>query len=214
MSTPRSILTIRRDWCNTTSTWRGSFPHCRAYCSAHGEGVMSLRAIKQPSALDTIFWVTTRMSPVCSGNGAATAAWWIRAARSAPGITMGIPGRPMTRSSRRLMTHAHMTEGERCVRGVRRCRASRAPANCGTTHTEPQTAPDQLARRCRALSAVDDAPPPLGGAQLPGADGAENCHGQRRMADSLAETAQWHSCPDRPGWAPAQLAPVGLEVPQ
>src|SRR5438132_308865 len=47
MSTPRSILTIRRDCRNTTSTWRGSFPHCRAYCSAQGEGVTSLRAIKQ-----------------------------------------------------------------------------------------------------------------------------------------------------------------------
>src|SRR5262249_14118839 len=112
MSTPRSILTMRRAWRNTTSTWRGSFPHCRAYCSAQGEGVTSLRAIKQPSALDTIFWVMTTMSPACSDNGAATAAWWISATRSAPGVTMGMPGRPITRSSGRFMKHAHRLKGK------------------------------------------------------------------------------------------------------
>src|SRR6266571_6300687 len=214
MSTPRSILTIRRDCRNTTSTWRGSFPHCRAYCSAQGEGVTSLRAIKQPSALDTIFWVMTTMSPAWSDNGAVTAAWWISATRSAPGVTMGMPGRPITRSSGRLMKHAHVTEGKRCVRGVRGSRASRAPANCGTTHAGPQTAPGHLARRYRARPVGYAGSLPPDDARLPGADGAESCHGQRRVADSLEETGEWRSCPDRPDWAPAPPALVGLEVPQ
>src|SRR5262249_15492368 len=118
------------------------------------------------------------------------------------------------RSSGRLMKHAHMTEGEKCVRGVRGYRATRAPANCGTTHAVPQTAPGHLARRCRARPAGYAGSPPPGGARTPDADGAESCHGQRRVADSLEETRQWRSCPDRPDWAPVPLALAGPEGSQ
>src|SRR5215471_31025 len=211
MRTPRSILTMRRDCCNTTSTWRGSFSHCRAKLSASGEGVTSLRWIRWPSALDTTFWVTTTISPACSGNGAAADACWIRAATSMPGVTMGIPGRPMTRSSGRLMKHAHTSEGEKPAQGAPEDRASPALRNSGTAPVGPQTGPDHLVRRCPGQHVGDGGFRPPGDAQPPGADDAESCRGQRPGRDNLEVTTPSRSFPGRPGWALTRPAPVAPE---
>src|SRR5216683_1685972 len=203
---------MRRDCCNTTSTWRGSFPHCCAKLCASDEGMMSLRTMRWPSVLDTTFWVTTTISPACSGNGAARDACWIRAARSMPGVTMGIPGRPMTRSSVRLMKHAHTSEGEKPAQGAPEDRASPAPRNYGMAPVVLQTAPDRLVRRCPGRHVEDGGFRPPGDAQPPGADDAESCRGQRPGRDSLGVTTQSRSFPDRPGWVLTRPAPTVPEA--
>ena len=50
----------------------------------------SSAAMMRPSAFDTIFDVTTRMSPSCSVAAAASA---INATRSTPGVISGMPSR-------------------------------------------------------------------------------------------------------------------------
>ena len=63
ISTALSIRTMRLVWRSTSSTARGSLSHRAAKLLASGEGSMSFRLTMRPSALETIFWQTTRISP-------------------------------------------------------------------------------------------------------------------------------------------------------
>ena len=63
---------------------------------AMGEGVTSARRTIRPSAFETIFWPTTRRSPVASGVPWRTAASAMRRATSSPPRTSGMPATPIT----------------------------------------------------------------------------------------------------------------------
>ena len=60
----RSVRTSRTLSSITAWTWRGSEPFRRAISSAWLPGVISRMSRSRPSALETTFWATTRMSPV------------------------------------------------------------------------------------------------------------------------------------------------------
>ena len=89
MSTGPTMRTMRRDSRSTSSTTRGSLSHFAAHSVANPDGVTSSSSTVRPSALDTIFDVTTSTSPSTTSVAAA-----ISAARSSPGRISGNPTTP------------------------------------------------------------------------------------------------------------------------
>src|SRR3990172_5276068 len=96
---PRSIRTIRFASRRISSTRRGSLSRRTAQERARGEGVASRRGITLPSALETTFCVTTRMSPGRNSSPNDLTASTINAPRSSPWRISGRPVRPMRESS-------------------------------------------------------------------------------------------------------------------
>ena len=104
MIRPRSMRRMAADSRSTSSTWRASRSHSRAKATASARGSIVRRSTMQPSALETTFWVTTRMSPArgaYSASAAASArqAAAISAPRSSPGATSGSGGRATAMTS-------------------------------------------------------------------------------------------------------------------
>ncbi len=99
---PGPMRTMDADSRRTSSTWRGSLPHCEAHARAKSDGSTDASSTSLPSALETTFWVTTSTSASARRTSEASAASAMSAARSSPGATSGMPSRPM--SSRRDVT--------------------------------------------------------------------------------------------------------------
>ena len=95
--TPRSMRTTAAASRRTTSTCRGSRSHRSPNARASGRGVTVRRSTTAPSALETIFWVTTSTSPARgarSGSAAISSRQPVamRAARSSPWRISGSAG--------------------------------------------------------------------------------------------------------------------------
>ncbi len=98
MITPRVIRMTRRASLSTTSTWRGSRSQRRPNSRASVRGSIVVRSTIAPSALDTIFWVTTTTSPGWKGRTPvvrSTASATIDG-RSSPGRISGMPSSAST----------------------------------------------------------------------------------------------------------------------
>ena len=76
---------------NTSSTARASLSHCAAHSPARALASTWSRGITRPSALLTIFCVTSSTSPASSGVSWARSPPSITAARSSPERTSGKP---------------------------------------------------------------------------------------------------------------------------
>ena len=98
MRTPFSMRTTRRASLSTTWTWRASRSKRWANSSASSPGTTPVRSMTAPSALDTIFWVTTSTSPSVSGRapGVRSMASPMRPPTASPMRTSGIPSRART----------------------------------------------------------------------------------------------------------------------
>src|SRR6266404_2206404 len=84
-------LTIRRDSRKIISTRRGSLPAFDASCDACAEGSIVESLASRPSALETTFWATTRISPLRKAILALRAAAAIRRVKSLPSRISGSP---------------------------------------------------------------------------------------------------------------------------
>ena len=98
ISTPFAIRTTRTASRSTTSIWRASRSNVFANSIACGRGSTVVRSTIAPSALETIFCVTTRTSSSRSGvaPGVRSMASPRNAATSSPGTTSGMPSRATT----------------------------------------------------------------------------------------------------------------------
>ncbi len=95
ISTGPTIRTTRVASRSTRSTTLASLSHRAAHAAAKSDGWTVESSTVRPSALDTIFDVTTTTSPSASDAAAAT-----RAAMSSPGWISAKPSTPTTSMAR------------------------------------------------------------------------------------------------------------------
>ena len=116
---PFVIRTIRFDSRSTSSTARASRSQASAHSLAKSPAVTVSSCTTRPSALDTIFCVTTSTSPASSGVSCASSAPAISPAKSSPSRTSGMPPTAKTRYSAGAATIS--------LPSLRRCRPSAPP---------------------------------------------------------------------------------------
>ena len=152
-----------------------------AKSAASGDGSTVRRSTTRPSALETILWVTTRMSPAFQ-TGTGCARWRRRSgpARSSPGSTSGRPARP-------TMPIRPGVGGALCRSAGNRHRLG--PRGCRCSAMSP--------RRVRSPRREGRA----GG--RPGCRGRGRCRRRRRSRrrdrGGAPRRRVWRSCPDRSG---------------
>ncbi len=88
-------FTTFREACNTSSTKFGSLSVVFASFLAFSDGLTFFNWKTLPSALETIFWATTRMSPSSMETPCFCAVLIINSAKSSPFFTDGKPARPI-----------------------------------------------------------------------------------------------------------------------
>ena len=91
ISTPGFMRTTALDSSRINCTRRGSFSVCAASSRASAEGTTPANATCRPSALETIFCATVRMSPSCKARPLAASASHRMAGRSSPASTSLMP---------------------------------------------------------------------------------------------------------------------------
>src|SRR6266699_2233588 len=96
ISSPARWRTMRADSDRMISTSRGSFSVSAAIASARSDGWTLSRSTKRSSALETILWAMTTISPAEGRSPPRSSASAIIAARSSPGPTSGTSGTPIS----------------------------------------------------------------------------------------------------------------------
>ena len=170
---------------STTSTWRASRSHAAANSTASGRGSIVRRSTSWPSALETIFWVTTRTSPDCGASSGSAAARSRQRVRDQPGeVGAGLD-----------LRQRRQRDGERRPTLASAVRRLRDPAASSSSSDAGVDALEVLGRvEVEAEGRIDDQlDAGVGGARR--ADvGLEAGRPERRLDDGRAATAAARSC--------------------